>query len=871
MAGLKDQLQVPPEVRETADRLAARRSMPGVFSYPFVVLVLGLAADLEKKAPVFFTLAIAAILALAVLRFYLVRRFDSIFRASPRRWRTGFYGALILKAVLLGWLFLAVVLSLGLAVESFFALTMVAVIASMGVILYSHAPRVLAVFVAALVLPVLLALFGVIGSLGWRLGGWESLCLVVFFAYIFLLGVSLRRDRWEGLMHSHLLAVRAAELERAQGELRQARDELERLADERAAELHKVNLDYRRVFENAHDPILIFRPEGEVVLNVNRRACEVYGLSREEFLGMSLEKISENVPRGHRQIAETLEQGVFYNFESTQFRKDGSRMFLEINASTIEYEGQPAILSINRDVTERRRTEELRLAKEAAERADQAKGQFLANMSHEIRTPMAGILGLVDLLLKTYLSTQQRNYARLIQSSATSLLRLIDDILDFSKIEAGRVVIERVPFPLRSTLHEIVELLRFSAGERGNELGLTIGEGVPDWAWGDPGRLRQVIINLLGNAVKFTEGGTIGVEARRLADGRLKILVHDTGTGIPVEAQERLFGLFSQADSSTSRRFGGTGLGLAISRRIVEQMGGEIGFTSEPGQGSAFWFALALDPASPPSTSDPDARRDASGRPGRGRRRVLVAEDNVINQLVIVQQLSVLGYGVQAVNNGREALEALEQASFDLVLMDCQMPELDGYEATRLIREGPEEMRRVPIVALTAHAMKEDLDRCLAMGMNDTITKPFTEEALSRKLETWLGGRCPMEPEPPSLAPECLQALDGERLAELRELGRIQGRDVLGDVMEAFGSQAYVAEIRSALAAGDWPRAEWRTHTLKGTSAILGAARLAGLCDELEHVLRTGGVEACAGLLDAMEEEGQRVLSALATAAEQTR
>ncbi len=574
------------------------------------------------------------------------------------------------------------------------------------------------------------------------------------------------------------------------------------------------------------------------------------------------------MPRGRNQIAETLERGVFYNFESTQFRKDGTPMFLEINAAAIEFEGQPAILSINRDVTERRKAEGLRLAKEAAERADMAKGQFLANMSHEIRTPMAGVLGLTDLLLKTYLSAQQRDYARLIQSSATSLLRLIDDILDFSKIEAGRMVIEKVPFPLVETLREIVELLRFSAHGRGNDLTLTIGEGVPDWAWGDPGRVRQVLTNLLGNAVKFTEGGTISVEVRREEDGRLRLVVRDTGTGIPSEAQDRLFGLFSQADGSTSRRFGGTGLGLAISRRIVEQMGGEIGFTSEPGEGSTFWFVLPLDPAAPPAASE-TAGKQGSGprRPGGRRRRILVAEDNVINQLVIVQQLSVLGYEVLAVNNGREALEALEKSFYDLVLMDCQMPELDGYETTRRIRtEGLKEKRRVPIVALTAHAMKEDLDRCLAVGMNDTITKPFTEEILRRKLEQWLGGS-PTEMEPPRPRLDSPQTLDEERLLELREFGRIQGRDVLGDLMETFEAQAYVSEIRSALTAGDWPRAEWRTHTLKGTSAILGANRLANLCDELEHVLRVGGVEACASLLDAMEEEGHRIVSALASAA----
>jgi PAS domain S-box-containing protein len=424
--------QIPPEVREAADRLSAQRSLMGVVSYPFILLVLGLAADLPARTPVLFTSALIAVLALAALRFYLALRFDRIFRANPRRWRIGFYSALLLKALLLGWLFFAVITSFGPGSESFFVLTIVAVLASVGVILYSQAPRVAFAFVAALVLPVLLALSGALGATDWELGRWEYLCLAVFFGYILALGAQLHRDRWEGLNKAHQLAVRTAALEAAQEELRRDRDELERRVDERAEELRKASLDYRRIFESAHDPILIFSPEREIVLNVNRRACEIYGLSREEFIGMSLEEISENVERGQQQIAKTLEQGVFYNFESVQIRKDGSRMFLEINASLIEYEGRPAILSINRDVTERRKAEELRLAKEAAEQADQAKGRFLANMSHEIRTPMAGVLGLIGLLRKTGLSSQQSDYAELIQSSAASLLRLIDDILDFS-------------------------------------------------------------------------------------------------------------------------------------------------------------------------------------------------------------------------------------------------------------------------------------------------------------------------------------------------------------------------------------------------------------------------------------------------------
>jgi PAS domain S-box-containing protein len=530
------------------------------------------------------------------------------------------------------------------------------------------------------------------------------------------------RDRWVGLLRSRQLRVRTAELERR--------------INERAEELRKASLDYRRIFENAHDAILILSAEREVVLNVNPRACEIYGFSREEFIGMSLEAISENVPRGQRHVVETLGRGVFYNFETVQLRKDGRRMFLEINASSIEYEGRPAILSINRDVTERRRAEELRLEKEAAEQADQAKGRFLANMSHEIRTPMAGILGLTGLLRKTSLSAQQSHYAELIQSSAASLLQLIDDILDFSKIEAGAMAFERVRFDLKGTLSEIVDLLRSTSGNRDTGLALACGDGVPAWAWGDPARLRQVLMNLIGNALKFTPAGTIDVEVGRLTDGRLRFAVRDTGIGIPAESQGRMFGVFSQADSSTSRRFGGSGLGLAISKRIVEQMGGEIGFESREGVGSTFWFILNLDSTSPPSLPPPAGEEMA--RPADRRHRILVAEDNPINQIVVVEQLGVMGYDVVAVNNGLEALEALESGDFELVLMDCQMPGLDGYDATRRIREGPEKNRRIPIVALTAHAMQEDLDRCLAVGMNDTITKPFLEDDLRKKLERWL-------------------------------------------------------------------------------------------------------------------------------------
>jgi len=882
-----------PEVREAADRLAAQRALTGVPVYPFVVVTAGVAANLPERRPYLFLFLLVVVLALAVLRVYLTRRFERIYSTHPGLWRSSFYGAMILNAVLLGSLFSTLIVRFGPRVESFFILAIAAVIASMAILLYAHAPRVVAAFATALLLPILLSLGSLLGHAAMKTRSWEGLCIAVFLGYLSVFAAQLYRERWAGLTSTHLLAIRAAELERAQDELRHAHDGLERLVDERAQDLRKANEDYRQIFESAHDAIFVLAPADESILNVNRRACELYGFSREEFLGMSLADVSENVARGRDHIAKTLEQSFFYVFETTQFRRDGSRIFLEVNASLIEYEGRPAILSINRDVTERRKAEELRLAKDAAEQADRAKSRFLANMSHEIRTPMAGVLGLVDLLLKTDLSSPQRDYVTLVQSSATSLLRLIDDILDFSKIEAGRLLLERVPFDLPATLREIVELLRFRASAQGTELGVDFGPGVPQWVWGDPGRLRQVLTNLVGNAVKFTEDGQVWIEVWPLADGRLRFEITDTGIGIPKEAQERLFELFSQADSSTSRRYGGSGLGLAISQRIVQQMEGEIGCESEPGEGSTFWFHLRFEPASPPLSLPLPGDDTVPRRRGR-QRLILVAEDNVVNQLVVTQHLAALGYEVLAVNNGREALQALERTPVDLVLMDCQMPELDGYEATRRIRLGAGESRKVPIVALTAHAMKEELERCLEVGMNDYITKPFRKEALQQKLELWLDdgkddrkeddeasagapeGGMPALPAAPPVPPNPADppVFEGEKLSELLLLGRALGQDVLRDLAATWRSQTCLEEMRAGLGRGDRPLVWQQAHSLKGSSAALGARRLAALCEELEQLSadaceagETGneaGGEACAGRIAAIEEEYQRVFAGLA-------
>jgi PAS domain S-box-containing protein len=858
----------------------ARRAQGGAILHLAVIAFVGLGADLEHTAPAWFYSSLILVSLLSIGRLVLIWRFGALYDSGPRLWQAGFFGGLLATCAIYGGLLGFLVVQSGLTAFTLFALTLGVGFAIMTIVVYSHALKVVWSSILLIGLPLLAALTRVGDEYPQRWILWAS---VVGLLYMLWAARQQYQERWAGLSARYQLALRAADLERAQIELQQARDGLERLVAERTRALERTSQDYRQVFENAHDPIILFRPEDEQVLNVNRRACEIYGYSREEFLQISLAAISENVARGQMQIRETLQKGVYHNFESTQIRKDGSRMFLEINASVIEYEGRPAILSINRDVTERRKAEALRLAKEAAERTAQVKTQFLVNMSHEIRTPMAGVIGLSDLLLAAGLDERQGGYARLIQSSAVSLLRVIDDILDFSKIEAGKLTFEDVSFDLRTMLRDVVDLLRIGAVARGTSIGLFLPEageeGLPDWVRGDPGRLRQVLINLVGNAVKFTDGGSVSVRAEVEADRRIRIRVEDTGIGIPVEVQGRLFELFSQGDDTTSRRFGGTGLGLAISRRIVEAMGGEIGFESAPGVGSIFWIRVRLERGAPPG-----AERNAES-PARVR-RILTAEDNPVNQLVIVEHLKSFGYEVTAVSNGLEVLEALQTGTFDLVLMDCQMPHLDGYAASQRIRRLPNPVGRIPIVALTAHAIREELDRCLAVGMNAFITKPFRGEALRRTIEEWIekdpGASCQPAAEPPPAPQERsraaaekenadLRTLDERQLESLRAAGRESASpDFMVKLVEQFRKQPYIEQFRRALERQDRVALAGRAHALKGTGLFMGAVRLPRLCSHLEHLCQDSPLEECRQQVDLIEAELQKVLCELTVMAAAT-
>jgi PAS domain S-box-containing protein len=487
---------------------------------------------------------------------------------------------------------------------------------------------------------------------------------------------------------------------------------------------------------------------------VNDRWLELAGQTRESFQETTRyfwtlihPDDAEGVRNSFRR--HVAERSPLYECEMRLKQPDDSWRWILSRGAVVDWteDGHPKAASGTVwDITERRRLlDELAAARDAANAANRAKSEFLASMSHEIRTPMNGIVGFADLLLDGQLDPEQQRKAILLKDAGTSLLTIINDILDVSKIEAGKLELERIPMSLASVADSVVSIMRSQAIQQGLDLDLVLDDELPPWVLGDPTRLRQILLNLTGNALKFTEQGGVVVLVTRFRpdgmtgeqgceQGMVRVEVRDTGIGIPPDRIGRLFQTFSQVDSSTSRRFGGTGLGLAICKRLAEGMGGEIGVTSTLGEGSTFWFTMALEAAETPAPIETE-RTTRAQRPAR----ILVAEDVTMNQIIVESILTAAGHEVVLVENGAEALEAVQQGAFDMVLMDMQMPVMDGIEAATRIRALDGAECRIPIIALSANAMAEEIQICRAAGMNDHLAKPIDRALLLRTVAEWTG------------------------------------------------------------------------------------------------------------------------------------
>jgi PAS domain S-box-containing protein len=534
--------------------------------------------------------------------------------------------------------------------------------------------------------------------------------------------------------------------------------ELEHRVQERTAELQQQKERLHLVLETATDAYVATNERG-IITGWNLAAEKIFGWTREEALGLSI--LDTIIPPGStlahidrlRNFDATGHSHVLKHvLELTARRRDGSLFPMEISLTANRFDEEWLISSFIRDITARKAAEaSLQDARRhaedallAAEAANQAKTDFLATMSHEIRTPLNGVIGFNGLLLDSPLNEEQRRYAELARQSGEALLHLLNDFLDFSKIEAGHLELEPVEFDLHLEASHVLALVQEAAHEKGLELREHIK--VPHRLRGDAARLRQILLNLLSNAVKFTNRGHVTLCCEEVArdDGfaRICFQVTDTGIGIDPAVRDRLFQPFVQADASTTRRFGGTGLGLAISRRLTEAMGGEIGVRSTPGKGSTFWVEIPFEVlASPGQPLLHEARTPAAEPGGQYRGRVLVVEDNPVSQLLAAEVFKRLGCQVDVVGNGQEAVEVIGRLPYDLVLMDCDMPVMNGFDATRAIRarERADGGRpRLPIIAMTASALQGDAEKCLAAGMDDFMSKPLRFDQLGKMVDRWM-------------------------------------------------------------------------------------------------------------------------------------
>ncbi len=811
------------------------------------------------------------------------------------------------------------------------------------------------------------------------------------------------------------------ELERQRVLLNQQIEQQQRMED--VLEQHANAMrEQARLLDLATDAIVVRRLEDGVITYWSHGAEVLYGWTKGEAQGEVLHALLQSqLDRPLRDIDADILAGARYEAELAQVTRDGRRIVVDTRwALQLDDRGQAVgMLEVSTDATRRKQLEsELASARDEALEASRLKSDFLATMSHEIRTPMNGVIGMAGLLLDTELATEQRQYVEAVRRSGEALLSIIDDILDFSKIEAGKLELEAVDLDVRDVAEDVVELLAERAREKGLELACLVHQTVPRALVGDAGRLRQVLLNLVGNAIKFTPSGEVLVRVKLAeetdAQARVSFEVVDTGVGVPRDARERLFLRFSQAGGGSTTRHGGSGLGLAISKSLVDLMGGDIGFQSDLGKGSTFWFSVPF-PKQPTeergsevaSRADLHGARvlvvddnatnrmileqqlaqwdvacDAAATPGEGlemlraaatagkpyevaildllmpemdglalartikdtpatsstglilissagvgqrlreaqragiaaflnkpvRRarlftaltrvlgvaldeapqkkdeskprlrgapagRVLVVEDSAINVQVAVGMLKNLGYEVETALNGLEALEAVAHASYAAILMDCQMPEMDGFEATGEIRRREGTAAHTPIIAMTALAIKGDRERCLAAGMDDYLAKPIRIEDLKAMLERWIvsdgsepPARAPVEPVAETTETSGqLRPFNPSTLESLRKLQEPGGSDIVDDVLDMFlrEAPARLAAIEQAVEAADAEALFKAAHALAGETAMIGAEEMQVLSRQLTSIGRAGATDGACELVVELHAAFERATAML--------
>ncbi len=674
--------------------------------------------------------------------------------------------------------------------------------------------------------------------------------------------ISLKGDNELAPIAEHINSIQKQFLVR-ENQLKLAHEEMQKRLLEKTKdlenflqELKESESNYGDLVQNVNSIILRMTPKGNVLF-FNEFAQKFFGFTEKEILGKNVVGFivpeRDGADKDLRALIEDIGKnpGKYVNNENENILRDGRRKWISwSNKGVLDKEGNTKeILCVGHDITHRKETEEaLRMAKEAAEEASRAKSIFLATMSHEIRTPMNGVLGMTELLLETKLSSEQRQKVETIFKSGEALINLINNILDFSKIEAGKLEMEKTDFNLHQVLTDLGSLFKEIFNKKRILFHTSALPGVPVWVRGDGYRLHQILINLLSNAVKFTEKGEVTLTAESKQDYPFQVCfrVKDSGIGIPSHKLDELFQPFTQADSSTTRKFGGTGLGLSIARKLAEIMGGNIRAESVLNQGSIFTLSLPFEKAHeevvPMDAPEPLTINEVLSKEAR----ILLIEDDPTNQEVIMGMLKHLGMNAELVQNGSEALAKLKQESYSLVFMDCNLPDMDGYSICKAFREWEKTNgsdRRTPIVALTAYAMIGDREKCMAAGMDDYLSKPLRGRELRAALLRWLG-----EAEKEDILPNQENRVEGS--AALREIRIELGEEAI-PIMKNFLKDLKIrqASIKNAIEKKQLRQLSREAHTLKGASLSLGFNRLGELAKKFEELGESRQIEGTEELL----------------------